>query len=111
MRLLIESDISGERFLITGSNQSFKELMTCIAKELNVKSPSKKVSKLVVNIVRRVLSFVKRITGSRSDITKETVDNLFATKSYDNSKVREALNFEFRNLEEQVKNAVAGKID
>lgn len=111
MERLMESDIHGERFLCTGSNQSFKDLMTCIAKELNAKEPTRTVNKLVVTIARRVLSIFKGIIGQRSDITKETVNNLFASKSYDNSKVKEALNFEFRNLEEQVKNAITGRMD
>jgi hypothetical protein len=85
--------------------------MTCIAEELKVKKPTRKVSKLLVQIARRVLSLVKGIVGKRSDITKETVQNLFANKSDDHSKIKEALNFEFRTLEEQVKNSVAGRMD
>jgi len=111
MQLLMNSEIKNERYLCVGSNQSFKDLMTSIAKELKVKEPSKEVGKFTVNVVRRVFSFFKRLVGKRSDITKETVHNLFSTKSYDNSKVRTALNFEFRNLEEQVRNSVSGRID
>lgn len=111
MQRLMNSDINNERYLCTGSNQSFQDLMTCVAKELKVKEPSKEVSRFTVNLARKILSFAKWLIGSRSSITKETVDNLFASKSYDNSKIRTALNFEFRDLDEQVRNAVAGRID
>jgi dihydroflavonol-4-reductase len=111
MILLMKSKINNQRFLITGSNQSFKELMTVIAQALNVKAPTRPVSKPFVNIARRILSFFKKIIGQRSDITKETVDNLFTDKSYENSKVKEALGFEFRDLKEQVRNTIAGRLD
>lgn len=109
MEHLMKSDFRNERYLCTGSNQSFKELMTCVAKELNVKEPTRKVNRFTVEIARRILSIFKGITGSRNDITKETIENLFASKTYDNSKVIEALNFEFRSLDEQVRNSVAGR--
>lgn len=111
MTNLMTSEINAERYLCIGSNQSFKELMTAIAKEIDVKPPKRKVSKWVISIARRFLDVANWIVGSRSDITKDTVNNLYALKSYDNSKVVEALNFDFRPLEEQVKNAVAGRID
>ncbi|NRA10707.1 MAG: NAD-dependent epimerase/dehydratase family protein [Crocinitomicaceae bacterium] len=111
MVLLMKSDIYKERFLVTGSNQSFKELMTVISKELNVKAPTKPVNRVLVNVVRRILAIAKRLIGKRSDITKETVINLFATKSYDNSKVKDAFGFQFRDLKEQVRNTVAGRLD
>lgn len=111
MQLLMNSEIKNERYLCIGSNQSFKELMTCISKELKVKEPTKEVGRFTVNFVRRILAFFKRIQGKRSDITKETVNNLFSVKSYDNSKVRAVLNFEFKDLKEQVRNSVAGRID
>lgn len=111
MNLLMDSEINGERFLCTGSNQTFKDLMTSIAEELKVKKPTKPVGRFTVNFVRRILSFTKRISGSRSDVTRETVNNLFATKAYDNSKVKNALDFEFRDLQEQVRNAIAGRLN
>ena len=111
MELLMKSEINKERFLVTGSNQSFKELMTAVANELGIKAPTRTVNRFTVNVARRIIAFAKKIVGKRSDITKETVDNLFAVKSYDNSKVKNALNFEFRDLKEQVRNAVSGRLD
>ena len=111
MELLMKSDIKKERFLVIGSNQSFKELMTVVANEIGASAPTKAVNKFTVNFIRRIIAIAKKLVGKRSDITKETVDNLFTSKSYDNSKVKNALNFEFRDLKEQVRNAVAGRLD
>ena len=111
MELLMKSDINKERFLVIGSNQSFKELMTVVANGIGANAPTKAVNKFTVNFIRRIIAIAKKLVGKRSDITKETVDNLFASKSYDNSKVKNALNFEFRDLKEQVRNAVAGRLD
>ncbi|MBL4862161.1 MAG: NAD-dependent epimerase/dehydratase family protein [Crocinitomicaceae bacterium] len=107
---LMQSEIHSERYLCIGSNQSFKELMTVIANEIGVRAPSKKVSRALVTFVRRIKSFFAWISGSRSNITKETVDSLFNNKAYSNAKISEALNFTFRDLQEQVRNGVAGRI-
>jgi nucleoside-diphosphate-sugar epimerase len=107
---LMTSEISSERYLLIGSNQSFKELMTEIANQLNVKPPSNQVSKGLVSFVRILSSIFNGIIGKRSTITKETVNSLYSVKSYDNSKVKEALDIEFRPLSEQVENAIKGRI-
>jgi nucleoside-diphosphate-sugar epimerase len=111
MTQLMESDISGERYLVIGSNQSFKELMTEIANQLNVKPPSKQVSKGVVTFARILSSIFNGIIGKRSTITKDTVSSLYSSKSYDNTKIKEVIGITFRPLSEQVENAIKGRIN
>lgn len=108
---LMESNIHSERFLCTGANQSFKELTSVIASELNIKPPTIPTKRWQVNIARILLSIGKGIVGKRSDITKETVKNLFADKAYDSSKLTNAVGIEFKPLKEQVHDSVAGRID
>ncbi|MCR9172372.1 MAG: NAD-dependent epimerase/dehydratase family protein [bacterium] len=108
---LMESDIEGERYLCVGSNQSFKELMTVISKELDIKPPTRLAKYWQVWIARWVLKIVKGITGKRSAITKETVHNLFSHKKYDTSKLENAIGIQFYTLEEQVSDSVSGRFD
>ncbi len=107
---LMESPIHSERFLCIGSNQSFRELMTTIAEEIKVAPPSKPVKKWLVNAARILLSIVNGIAGRKSSITKETVKNLFSDKRYDASKIKKATECTFYTLEEQVEDAVAGRL-
>ncbi len=107
---LMDSDISAERFLCIGSNQSFQTLMEEIAEQLNVKKPTRKASRFMVNSARRILYFFFLFSSRRSSMTKETVNSLFGNRKYDNSKIRKALDFKFRSLEASVGNAIKGRI-
>ena len=108
---LMQSDIRSERYLCIGSNQSFKELMEQIASELNVKAPSKKVNRTLVEIARRIVGFIHLFRSKKPSITKETVHSLFGNKTYDASKIEKELNFRFLPLADSIKNAINGRLD
>lgn len=107
---LMNSNISSERFLCIGSNQPIRELMEKVCTQLNVKPPRRSASRFTVSFVRRMLEFGSFLTGRRNALTKETIDNLFAIREYDNQKVRDQLNFQFHTLENAIENAVKGRI-
>lgn len=107
---LMNSDISNERYLCIGSNQSFKKLMSSIADELNVKKPTIPVRRFIVEVARRAAGFASFFTRSRPSITKETVNSLFGDLSYSSDKIEKELNFEFKSLETTINNAVKGQI-
>lgn len=111
MILLMNSDIHSERYLCVGSNQSFKELMTEIAFQTNVKPPIVETARWQVNLARFALGFLSFFTRKRPKINKDTVSNLFARRSYDNRKIKTAIEIEFYSLKEQVSNSMKGKID
>ena len=108
---LMESDIHSERFLCIGSNQSFFELMSKISMQLGVKAPSKEAPRFLVNVVRRMAGFISIFTRKKPSITKETVQSLFGERSYSSEKVKSALDFEFRSLEDTIENSIAGRIN
>lgn len=106
---LMESDISGEQFLCTGSNQSFQHLISVIADELGVKKPTRTASKRMANTVRLLMSLAYIFSSKSPSMTRDTIANMYAIREYSNTKVRDRLNFEFRTLPETVKNAVKGR--
>lgn len=108
---LMNSDISAERFLCVGSNQSFKELLTEISNQLNVKAPRSEAKRWQVNLARRILALVSVFTRKRPKITKDTIGNLFAHKKYNTSKIESAIDIKFHPLKEQVANAITGRLD
>jgi len=110
MIALMKSDIHSERFLCIGSNQSFYDLMSEIAKQLNVKAPSIITGRFIVEIARRFSWFFALFSSKKPSITKETVQSLFGEKSYDNSKIKEAIGYEFKSLSETVENSIKGRI-
>lgn len=108
---LMNSDIKNERFLCIGSNQSFKELMDEVAKQLKVKPPRKLVKRWMVSVARRLLGFASVFTRKKPSITKETVNTLFSEREYSNAKVKSTLNEEFYSLEETVRFTIEGRLD
>lgn len=107
---LLKSDISHERFLCIGSNQSFKELMTEVSNQLGVSAPRKPIKRWLANLVRRTLGFLSVFTWKNPSMTKETVNSVFSERTYSNEKVIEALNEKFYSLEESVKFAIENRM-
>ena len=106
----MDKNIFNERFLCIGSNQSFLDLMTTIANEMSIKPPNKEGKRSLVKFVKVILDLWSLISRKRSAITKDTIDNLFSIRKYDNSKVVQRLNYSFISLEESVHNSVKGRI-
>jgi nucleoside-diphosphate-sugar epimerase len=110
MIALMKSDIHSDRFLCIGSNQSFYDLMSEIAKQLNVKSPTIKTGRFIVEVARRFSWFFSLFSSKKPSITKETVQSLFGNSFYDNAKIKKAIGYEFKPLNETIENAIKGRI-
>ena len=108
---LMESNISSERYLCIGQNQSFKTLMEAISSELKVKPPTIAVKRFIVSIVQKLASFGSFFTRKKPSITSETVESLFSHHEYDNSKICDGLNYKFKTLEETIEYSVKGRIN
>lgn len=103
MILLMESEISAERFILSGENKSYQELFNKIADAFNKKRPSKKVTPLLAAIVWRLESVKSRVTKKSPLITKETAATALAKVTFDNSKIKKFLpTFNFRPLDETI---------
>lgn len=111
MEKLMNSDIKNERFLCIGENSSFINMLSIVAQNLNKKAPSIKVSKFLMKLTWLISGIVSKMIGKKPVITKETANSAFSNTIYDASKVKNALNFEFKSLEESISNAVKGRIE
>lgn len=110
MFALMESEIVNKRFLCTGTNISFREVFTLIAKALNVNPPSVYAGLFVSNIARR-MSWLKGIFTGKRTLTRETVRSAHSVTLYDSSRLQEAIGIRFRPIEETIANAVKGRLD
>ncbi len=100
LRKLMEENIFGERFLVFNENLSFKTLFTFIANSLNKKPPHLKANKLLTSIAWRLSSVVSFITNKTPMMTKETAESSHTIVKYDNSKIRERLNYTFKPIKQ-----------
>jgi len=104
---LMESDISGERFILNGENRSYKSLFDAIANAVDKKPPEIKSSYFLNEILWRLEWFRSRLSGKPTFITRETARNSARTFIYENRKSLKAFDFQYtpigRTIEEMGK--------
>lgn len=100
---LMKSDISGERFIVSGENLSFKELFRMIAENFGKKVPSKPISPFIQAIGWRFYWLKSKLLGQQPLVTKETALYTSRDYIYQNDKIKKALNFDFEPITKVVK--------
>ncbi len=109
---LIETEKTGERYLVTGSNLTFKELFDRICKQLHVKAPSKLAGPFLVGLAWRLSGILGRIQGKRPTITKESARSSQNNSKFSNEKLlRDFPDFKFTELEDTIEITIKGRTD
>lgn len=104
MVMLMESNITAQRFIISAENKSYREVFNLIAKAFAKKPPYKQVTPVLAKLVWRLEAIKSYFTGKDPLITKETTATALAKVNFDNSKLKSYLpGFTYRNLEETIK--------
>jgi dihydroflavonol-4-reductase len=99
---LMDSDITGEKFIVSSENLSFREVMWMAADALKTRRPYIRSGKILAEIAWRAES-IKGLFGKPPVII--THDSVALGQSdfyYSNDKIRKALNFTFRPVKETV---------
>lgn len=86
MILLMASDITAERFIISGTNESFLNVTNAIADSFGKNRPQKKASPLLAKFLYKLEWLRTKFNGAEPFLTKETADSAFRKVSYDNTK-------------------------
>lgn len=95
MRLLMDTDVSGEGYILVGENLSMQELFQAISKQLGKPVPQKEASSFVLQLARIAEWIKEKITGKKALITRETVKNASVRFYYKQDKIKEAVGFSF----------------
>jgi dihydroflavonol-4-reductase len=110
MQLLMESEVTGQRYVLSADNMHYRDLFNSIATAFNKRLPYKKVTPFLAGIVWRLEAFKGLITGKAPLLTKETAATAQAIVKFNNRKFLDAFpNFKYRNLEETIQR-VAGEL-
>lgn len=99
---LMESDISGQRFIANGGNLPFRNLFSQIATGLGRALPAIKVTPLIGSIAWRASWLQSVFTGKSPLLTKESVRSAATTVGYDNEKSKTILDFSYTPLSQTV---------
>jgi dihydroflavonol-4-reductase len=103
---LMESEIEGERFIISGENLTYREVFNMMADGFGKKQPRLKVSPLLAALVWRLVKIKSTITGEEPLLTKETAETAQQKVYFDHSKLVNALpGFQFTPLKQTIQDA------
>jgi dihydroflavonol-4-reductase len=103
MIALMESGISGERYIINAVNRSYQQLFTEIAGCLNVPAPATLAKPWMMELAWRGASLIGTLTGKDPAIDKTSARAASVTREFDNSKIKQAVGFAFKPLSETIK--------
>ena len=108
MILLMDSEITNQRFILNAENVSYKNLFTEIADSFGKRPPYKKVTPFLAALVWRVEALKSYLTGKKPLLNKETARKALTKVYFDNSKIKKSLpGFVFRPLKETINHACA----
>lgn len=100
---LMKSDISEERFIVTGENLGYREVFLLMSKYFQKKPPKWKVSPMIASMVWRWEGLKSMFTSEDPLLTKETAETALMKVYFDNSKLLKFLpGFSFRPLEQSI---------
>lgn len=103
MILLMEADISAEKFIVSAHNVTYQNLFNLIADAFNKKRPTKEVTPLIAGIVYRQQAIKSWFTNEKPLITKETALTAMAKTNFSNEKLLAALpGFNFLSLNQTI---------
>lgn len=104
--LLMESSISGERYIINSDNWPFQKLFNSIADTFGTKRPTRKASPFLGQIAWRIEKLKSLFTGKKPPLTRENAKVAHSKTYFSNRKIREALpGFSFTPLDQSIENA------
>ncbi len=102
MLLLMESEVSGERYILNGENLTYQTVFNEIALHLNKKPPSIQVNPLIQQIAWRVEWLRSKLFGGRPFITRETAATALRSYFYENEKSRTDFDFEYTPIRQTI---------
>ncbi|SEW12097.1 NAD-dependent epimerase/dehydratase family protein [Chitinophaga arvensicola] len=105
---LMDSNIQGERFILSADNWEYQRLFTTMAQALGKKPPHKEARPWMAEVVWRLEKVKGMVTGKHPLITRETARTAQLKVYYENNKILQALpGFQFRPLEETIRHISA----
>lgn len=93
---------NGKRYLLSAENISYKQLFEHIAHALQVKKPSVGTTPLMLALGWRLMWLYAKLTGTKPQITRESVAAANNTNFYDGTRIVKEFNFTYQSIEESI---------
>ncbi|WP_113663671.1 NAD-dependent epimerase/dehydratase family protein [Pedobacter nanyangensis] len=102
MILLMDSEITAERFTLSAENLHYKDFFAQIAQGFGIKAPSVEAKPWMLGIAWRAAKLASVFTGKAPSLTKDAARSSFNLSYYSNQKIKDTLNFEFKPLHQSI---------
>jgi len=102
MVLLMESNISSERFILNSDDWKFEKIFAHIANAFNKPIPKIKVKRWMGALAWRAEWLRCLITGKEPQVTRETVNSGFNKSGFSSEKIKHRLGFQFISIERSI---------
>jgi dihydroflavonol-4-reductase len=104
--MLMESDVTEQRFIVNGGTWPFQKLMNTIADAFGKKRPNRKITPLLIQLAWRVEKLKAFFTGKRPLLTKESARVAMSKTYFENDKLlRSFPQFSFTPLDVAIQKA------
>ena len=103
MIILTESGISGERFIVSSENLTYRQILTMIAESLGARKPIFMVPKIFSYPVYAMIPVLNLVIGKKSPLTREILKAAWSEVTFDNSKIIKSTGISFLPVKESVK--------
>ena len=103
MIALMNSDISGKRFILSAENISYRDLINWISDTLKKPRPTSEGKEWMTNLVWRLDGIKTALFGGKRTLTKITAQSLHSTTLYSNDAIKGATSATFIPIKEYLK--------
>jgi dihydroflavonol-4-reductase len=102
MIALMGSNITEQRYIISAENRNYKQITAEIAEGFNVKPPATLVKPWMMEVAWRGAAIAAYITRSRPALDKIAARSSTQVRDFDNSKIRSAIDIEFKPISRSI---------
>ena len=102
MVALMQSDITNQGFILVAEHLSFKDFQDKVCEALGVPKPQKEAKKGLLELAWRLDWLNHKIFGKRRKLSKQLARTSISMSKYDNSKIKQALNFKFEPIDDAI---------
>lgn len=96
MIALMNTPISGERYIVSAENRNYQQLTAEIAEDFGVNPPSFYARPWMLGLAWRATKLISRITRKPPAIDKISAQAASMERNYDNAKIKKAIGIEFK---------------
>jgi dihydroflavonol-4-reductase len=103
MIALMNSNIQGERYIISAENRDFKDITAKIAAGFAIKPPAILAKPWMMELAWIAASAAATLTRKAPAIDKVSAQTASLTRNYDNTKIKAAIDIEFKPVDDTIK--------